>query len=184
MVRRIGHANFGKGPSGRQLLAATDSRAHAANDGASLDHDERVAGVAGFQPPALDAFGVKDLDAGSRQGRDHRIVLRLHCRQVGRRLALEVPPLFDVAERADFRDTLRWIDHRHLGSGPMHENAADLPDIVVDAPDPPPMPLELGFVLERRGGGRREHLDRLSVDPMRVAIVQHWLSPACVWLAR
>src|SRR3984957_2905925 len=64
-------ADFGQGPSGRQLFAATDARAHAANDRASLDHDERVAGVAGFQPPAVNAFGVKDLDAGTPQGRHH-----------------------------------------------------------------------------------------------------------------
>jgi hypothetical protein len=46
----------------------------------------------------------------------------------------------------------------------VHQNAADLPDIVVDAPDAAPTPLQLGFVFEWRRGGRREHLDRLGVN--------------------
>jgi hypothetical protein len=58
----------------------------------------------------------------------------------------------------------------------VHENAAYLPDIVVDAPDPAPMLLKLGFVLERRGGRRRKHLDRLGIYPMGIAIVQLALS--------
>ena len=81
--------------------------------------------------------------------------------------------MLDVAERADFGDALRSINHRHLGSRTMHEDAADMSDIVVDAPHSPPMPLKLSFVLERWRSGRGEHLDRLGVDPMGIAIVQH-----------
>src|SRR5689334_20208158 len=81
-------ADPGEGAGDGELLAPPDARAHAADDGAALDHDERIAGVAGLQPRAVDPLDVKDLDAGSLERAGQPVMLGLHRRHVRRRVAL------------------------------------------------------------------------------------------------
>ena len=71
-----------------------------------------------------------DLDAAALECGDKRVVLGLHGRDVGGVLALEVPVLGEVAVRADRFDALRRIDDLHLDAGTVHEDGADVADVV------------------------------------------------------
>jgi hypothetical protein len=62
------------------------------------------------------------------------VVLRLHLGQRRDGLALPVPAGLQIAEGADFLDALCRVDHVEFVARPVHQNSADLPDVVVAAP--------------------------------------------------
>ena len=167
------HAKRREGLRRHALLAAANARAHAVHDRAALDHDQRVARVDGLEVPIADPLLIDDLNAAALERGHKRVVLRLHRRDVGRVLALEVPVLSEVAVRADRLDALGRIDDLHLDTGPVHEDGADLADVIRQTPDTSPGRLHLGRVLVRRIAADGEHLDRLVVDPRRVHRLAH-----------
>ena len=123
--------------------------------------------------PVANALLVDDLHAAAFERRHERIVLGLHCGDVGRILALEVPVLREVAVRADRLDALGRIDDLHLDAGAVHEDGTDLADVIRKAPDAAPRRLHLGVILMRRVAADGEHLDRLVVDPRGVHGLAH-----------
>ena len=168
-----GNAEPGQGAGDGQLLAAADARAHAANDGTALDHDERIARVAGLEPPAIHTVDDVDLDAAGLQCGHEGIVLGLHFGKRRHAVALEVPARCEIAKGADALDPLGGIDDIHFRTGTMHEDGANFPHVIVDPPGATPVADEFALILEGRIARGGEHANGLVVDPSGRCTVGH-----------
>ena len=172
-----GNAQPGKRAGNGQFLAAADARAHATDDGAALDHDQRIAGVAGLEPPAIDPVDEVNLDTARLKGGHEGIMLGLHGGKRRHAVALEIPARFEIAEGPDAFDALGGIDDIHLRAGPVHQDRTDPSHVIVDPPGAAPVADEFALILEGRIAGRGEHADGLVVDPSGRCTVCHVCSP-------
>ncbi|WP_457579277.1 hypothetical protein [Ensifer adhaerens] len=121
-------------------------------------------GVDRLEPTAINALDINDFDAFGPQQIGQAVMLGLQFLKRRDAVALPVPACLEVAIGADFLDALGAVDDGKLLAGAMHQDGAELPDVVVAPPVSTPEIFQPLGRLESGLGDRAEILDRRGVE--------------------